>query len=120
MSDYAYSSSKATRQLLTYDPSNITNRNNTVMELREILGYTKADLEKLKNNPVNDPALQEQLTIINDLSEFSSIGKAVEVSFKLKKVQINFINARDYYWVNTIDIGGMNRSIDKLIDNYPT
>ncbi len=119
VADYAFKNSRATRQLLTFNHQNIIENPNNVKALVEILDYTKADLENLKNNHVNDPALSEQLRVVEDLKIYYTNNVSGEIAARLGKDQSHLLSARDYYWHNTINIRALTKSLDKLIINFP-
>lgn len=128
--DYARKSSKATRQFIT-QPTNLLESNNPqgLTDLQEILGYTRSDLEKLKSNPIKDPALEEQITSIDNLQkqteEAIKANSPKTTAALLKKVndqKISFLTARQYFWNNTVQIESLGRSIVRvknLFDSQP-
>lgn len=121
--DYARKVSKASKQLLTYDTRNLTDRQDgsSLTDTMEILTYTRTDLEELKGMPAQDPANEEMLIMIDTLLKEGDAVKKDNSWDSLRayaentqKLQTNFMTSRKYYWTNTVKIDALLRSVDRL------
>ncbi|MGI9028311.1 MAG: hypothetical protein ACR2FM_05745 [Candidatus Saccharimonadales bacterium] len=114
VADYGLKSSKATRQFVSTDIQNVN-------DLKEIVGYTKADLEKLKSSSVGDPGLGEQITSLDTLQkraqQVQNGGSQPDIDalFRDSNAQkTNILTSRNYFWNNTIRIEAIHRSIIRI------
>lgn len=112
--DHALKSSRATRQFISTDTSDLT-------ELKEILGYTKTDLEKLKSSPLSDPGIGEQITTVDALQnriqqvqDGGSAQGAEQLIAESKVQRANIVTARNYFWNNTVHLDAIQRSISRI------
>lgn len=119
--DYARKVSKATRQFIAYPDSLLLESQQGLNDLKEILGYTRSDLEKLKSYPLQDPALEEMITSINGLQKQTdkaisdgSPQKTAALVTNVEKQKNDLMTSRNYFWNNTIRVNAMDRSIDRL------
>lgn len=120
VNDYALDHSKTTKDFIVF-PADMSNSpaDSSLQKLQAILESTKTDLEKLKSNPINDPALVEQITLLQELQKQAGEAagnseKLSELAGKTKTRQSDFLNARGYFWKNTIGIDPLEKSITRL------
>jgi uncharacterized coiled-coil DUF342 family protein len=119
---YAMQMSRDTEKVLlmkNFDAS----KTDEAIPLRNLLTEVKNSLKKLGENPINDPAVSEQISLIEHLEklldEASNHPEKIDTfNRQLKTHQANMFNARTYYWNNTIDIAAANRSVLKLKEQF--
>lgn len=125
--DYARKVSNATRQFITYDTKLLSDgsQNNSLQDMVEILDYTKIDLSKLQSYPLQDPALEEMLIVVENLQKLAqetsnkkSNEALVAFANEAAKQQNNLMLARNYFWNTTIKLKSMDRSISRLQDLF--
>lgn len=124
--DYARLLSKSTKQFVRFPSASLTVVNGQISQenvnsLREIIGYTMNDLEKLKSNKINDPAIQEYLANlvslqkkVDDTTKDPNSSSSTTLSQITLTQQKNMLSSRYYYWNNTIRVDSLLRSVDKL------
>lgn len=123
---YALNQATVTENFLTFDSNSLTDSKSAqsnLTKLQETLASTLAGLEKLKSDPMNDPAVPEQITLVQDLQKLAQEangeqGRLAELANKTRVHQDNFINARTYFWVNTIRITDLEKSVGKLQSQF--
>ncbi len=99
-----------------------------LQDLIEVLGSTKSRLGHVDNTAIQDPALHELTEQVDDASQQAQqIQTAIEKKdFKqagilsdslikqINKDKEDFLNARSYYWNNTIGLSDLQTAVDKL------
>ncbi len=126
VTDYARRVSGAIKQLVTYQSKNVeTNSSTAVDEILEITDYTSTDLNRLDGNPVQDPALEELLIDVQNLQKAATLAKnnptqtnLTNLKAELEKQQANLLNARLYFWRNTVYIDKLKPSIVRLQKDF--
>lgn len=116
---YAIEQSTATQEFLLVE----TASKEDLMAVQKTLDKTESELQKLKQHPINDPAVSEQLSLIDQLAKLSKEAKADPakldaLSRQIQTHQANILNTRTYYWTNTIDIAAAARSISRLQEQF--
>jgi hypothetical protein len=95
----------------------------------EVLEQTKQTIKKIDYPQVNDPAQSElvslvdrdllmakQLAVLGDAEERTQL--AAELLNRLNQDQANILNARIYYWNNTIGVNSLQKAIAQLISEF--
>ncbi len=119
---YAQKQADATRNFVLFPADSLSEQKN-VASFTDTLRLTKASLEGLKQDPINDPAVSEQIIILEQLqllaggadektTDFNALARQTSIH------QVNFLNARSYYWTNTILIGDLRNSIASLQSEF--
>lgn len=118
VTDYARRQSEATEDFVLFPGTSIDNQSNP-SKFQAVLGKTKSNLESLQQDPINDPAVPELIAYIETLqTAVTSSSDNATISKLLNTQQSNFINARRYFWDNTIQIANLQKAIDKLIGTF--
>lgn len=115
---YARKQSSASKNFLLYPASSLQSKDN-LPKVEGILKTSKSALEELKSDPINDPAIPEQLMLLQELQQKlqeTSVDNAKinELARKIEDHQVNFLNARSYFWNNTIGIASLEKSLSNL------
>ena len=114
VTDYAYRWSKKTRSFVLFKADNLSTED--VKELTDTISVTTFAIDGLKSDPIQDPALPEQVEYLKRVLNASNDPQ--KASQELKTEQDNFINARRYFWDNTIQMQGLRKSIAHLQDGF--
>lgn len=125
VTEYALSQSLGTERFILFPAASIEQNtdNAELTQLQTVLRSTQTNLEKLKTDEIKDPALSEQLTLLKGLQSQTDIAaadrtKSKELSKSLRIRQGNFLNARDYFWKNSIDVSALEKAIVKLQEQF--
>jgi hypothetical protein len=127
VADYARKVSKATKQLIVQSTDPLLDQSSTTVinDMVEIIGYTRSDLEKLKGGAFEDPALEEMIITIDNLQKLAletqktpSAANRSKLAEEVKKQQHNLLRSRVYFWVNTIRVDALDRSLTRLSKEF--
>lgn len=118
VTDYARKQSEAIQDFVLFPSASLTSQEN-LPKFHKILNKARSDLETLKQDPINDPAVPELLTLVDQMVEHTKDGSVNPndlntLTNEVQTHQTNFLNARTYYWRNTIGIDALERAIIRL------
>lgn len=116
VSRYALSQSRQTEAFMLFPADSLNGQ--TVAKLQGILNSTRTGLEELNSDPIKDPALPEQITLMKELQKQtkeakSDTAKLSELTRMVEVRQGNLLDARAYFWKNSIDIAALEKAIIK-------
>lgn len=123
--EYAAGQSEATEAFMAFqaDMLSAPQADKKLAELQPVLDSAIKNLEGLKSNKVQDPGLTEQIALLQEVRQLSANAPgnpevAAGLAQKIKTHQNNLLNARAYFWTNTINIAALERSIDTLQNSF--
>jgi hypothetical protein len=119
---YALQMSRDTEKVLLMKNLDASGTNEAVA-LSNSFSEVKNSLKKLGEDPINDPAVSEQISLIESLEKLlddtNNHPEKLDIfNRQLQTHQANIFNARTYYWNNTIDIASANRSVIELKEQF--
>lgn len=120
---YAREQSDTTRDFVLFSADTLTTQQSSLPKFQGVLSSMASDLENLKQDPIKDPAVPEQLVLVQQMQQLaqdatSNPGKLDSLAKQVQTHQNNFLNARTYFWKNTIDIVALTGSIDALQNQF--
>lgn len=129
--DYSLAVYQSCRDYLLLDQSYLAKPDSSefkskVKDSLGTLNKTEQTLQKINYPQVNDPAQPELIKLVDQdqkltaaLAEVNSESQAdtlaAQLSNSLTQDKSNFMNARIYYWDNTVGISQLEQSISRLI-----
>ncbi len=90
-----------------------------VRDLNSLIDTTIPELQLLKSDPINDPAVPELIAYLETVQKAVNTSPNNAALFTaLKAQQTNLVNARSYFWINTVQIASLQKAIDRLTNNF--
>ena len=103
-----------------------------LQNIDSIITHTKSRLENVDNSKVQDPALSELTAQLDDADKLagqiqdalskqnSSQASLLSVRFikQINQDKVDFLNARNYFWNNTVQYDALQKAIKRLQDNF--